>query len=306
MWIPVNQIRNIESMRQSAVELEPLLTRAIAEKVELVNDHCPRCGNPLKVKFLNPLVLFVKTCPDGHVAWITPMIAQRIHTFLTSSVGISAKTPDVPIDHKRKIVLIMAGFILMMAIQAFMQYTLKSTTVVGQSKPFQVMQSWGPRDYSKWYALPSFVEGMNEQEFAYWQQWRKIMEEGITNRMNAQDALNATHYSEEYMAIYEEYRRRQDIMINKLADLQPPERLRPFQDYVVNAGYDQLRFYEDYARAKTENKNRRFDEFRNHADLVAGDQKLWAAYHNFEALYPERTKETNDAIEQRLAWFDII
>ncbi len=167
-------------------------------------------------------------------------------------------------------------------------------------------KSWPSRDYSQWYPLPSNVGGMDAEEFIYWQKWCGIIENGITNRWNVHEGLNARHENDEYIAIENEYHRRQEKVITQFSDLQPPERLKKFQEYVVNAGNDQIHFYEDYARSKVDNKNKSFNEFLNHADLKTSDQKLWAAYHYFQSLYPSIDKATNDAIEQRLAWFDII
>ncbi len=165
---------------------------------------------------------------------------------------------------------------------------------------------WSAPDYSHWYPLPSNSSGMAAEEFAYWQKWCILMEEGITNRRHVQEVLDSTYQDKNYEVVYKEYRRRQQDMISRLSQFQPPERLKQFQEDVVNAGNDQIHFYDDYARAKMVNKNVLFKEFSSHADLKAGDEKLWAAYHYFQSLYPSIDKATNDAIEQRLAWFDII
>ena len=34
--------------------------------------------------------------------------------------------------------------------------------------------------------------------------------------------------------------------------------------------------------------------------------KLWDAFHEFESVYPNRDTATNNAIEQRLCWLDMI
>jgi len=150
------------------------------------------------------------------------------------------------------------------------------------------------------------VNGMDGVEYAYWKAWVAIMHEGIANRMNVQEALDQQLSVDDYKAVFLEYRDRQEEMLNRLSQLQAPDRIATFQNYIVDAGKDQIRFYEAYAAAKIEDPKRSFAEFRTHEDLKTSDKKLWDAYHYFQSLYPGINKAANDAIEQRLCWFDIV
>jgi hypothetical protein len=165
---------------------------------------------------------------------------------------------------------------------------------------------WQAKDYSQWYPLPNNTSNMDTEEFAYWRKWCAVIQEGISNRMNAQEQLDKPREPGYYQMIKREYLRRQEEELEKLSALIPPERLKQFQDDVIDAGRDQIRFYEDYASAKIQNPRRKFPEFRTNENLKSSDGKLWAAYHYFQSLYPGVDKATNDAIEQRLAWFDIV
>jgi hypothetical protein len=162
--------------------------------------------------------------------------------------------------------------------------------------------NWPSRDYKNWYPLTQ--EGIASEEMEFWSKWSATIEEGITNRMNIQDALGTHRISSVYEDILREFIRRQEEVLAKLSVLSVPSRLQIFQDYVLEAGHKQIEFYKEYTKAKIDNPESPFD--KNNDQLKVSDQRLWDAYHNFQALYPSRSKAFNDAIEQRLCWFDII
>ncbi len=132
------------------------------------------------------------------------------------------------------------------------------------------------------------------------------MEDGITNRMNVHEQFENSQKSDHIARIKAEYQSRQKRMLEALSEIQPPERLAEFHETVIKAGYNQIEFYLEYGTAKETNGQLKFENISNSPNLKNSDQKLWAAYHQFEALYPQRSKDFNDAIERRLAWFDII
>ena len=172
--------------------------------------------------------------------------------------------------------------------------------------PYKESKFFKAKNFRGWNPLPPSVNGMDGVEYAYWKAWVAIMHEGIANRMNVQEALDQQLSVDDYKAVFLEYRDRQEEMLNRLSQLQAPDRIATFQNYIVDAGKDQIRFYEAYAAAKIEDPKRSFAEFRTHEDLKTSDKKLWDAYHYFQSLYPGINKAANDAIEQRLCWFDIV
>jgi hypothetical protein len=165
--------------------------------------------------------------------------------------------------------------------------------------------NWPPRNYRQWYPLPN-VTDIDPMEMAYWQEWLKVIEEGITNRMNVHDYFNRPQHSTRVTGIKNEYWRRQTQILERLNQIQPPERLRTFHETVLDASHDQIEFYVDFGTAKEDNGKLTFENVADNPHLKNSDQKLWAAYHQFEALYPQRSNDFNDAIEKRLAWFDSI
>ncbi len=185
------------------------------------------------------------------------------------------------------------------------EWVLRQQCIAGKNIGSGVL-SWPGRDYSHWFPLPDQIINMPQEEYAYWQGWCMVMEEGVTNRLNVQKGLDADDQVDNYTAIYAEYRRRQEGMLERLTALVLPERLIGFQEGVISAGRDQLRFYEFYVQSRLSDRTRKLNNFLSHPDLKAGDAKLWEAYHYFQLLYPGINKAGNDAIERRLAEFDII
>jgi hypothetical protein len=178
--------------------------------------------------------------------------------------------------------------------------------VVFQKVGLASWQNWLPRDYSRWNPLPGNINNMDPEEYSYWQKWHVIMEEGITNRMNVQDALDQGHAKEEYTKIFNEYEGRQEKMLDKFRDLDVPQRFQPMKDDVLSAGDDQIQFYREYAQARAWKNDSKLNEFMNDIHLRSSDQKLHDAANYFKSLYPSIDRATHDAIERRLAWFDII
>lgn len=173
-------------------------------------------------------------------------------------------------------------------------------------KPEKVSVRWSQRDFSQWNLLPPKSGNINDEEYAYWQKWCLIMNDGINNRMNVDEGLNRKHRSSYYKALKKKYVARQKMMLEQLSKLIPPERLRLFHEKVISAGFDQIRFYEYLATEKLRDRTRTIKQYHDHPDLKTTDKKLWAAYYEFQSLYPQRTPAENDAIERRLAWFDMI
>jgi hypothetical protein len=132
------------------------------------------------------------------------------------------------------------------------------------------------------------------------------MEEGINNRMRAQTGFDGWQTPEDYRHIINQYEQRQKRMLASLNDLDAPPRLQRFKEEVIRAGQDQILYYEDYFRAKIKDSDIKAEELSNNDHLRSSDQKLHDADNYFKSLYPSMDKATNDAIERRVAWFDIV
>ena len=304
MWIEENKINTIENLLNSRAELEPILVQVMNDRITPMPEFCPHCGKKPANKRYEGLGVSLKACPDGHGAWLTPKVAENILDFMDS---MDHETPTPPNRNRvflRVFVIVVTffiGFVL-----SYREDILKNKSTAVIPSPKVSSQNWPSRIFKNWYPLPENIPNMDSQELAYWKVWCATMEIGITNRMNVQEALDNDNQVDEYSAINDKYKQSQQYMVQLLSVLYPPERLKPFHQFVISAAQDQMRFYEDYAAARAKNRNLKFKDFREDVNLIAVDKKLWDAYHYFQSLYPSRDKATNDAVERRLAWFDII
>ena len=166
---------------------------------------------------------------------------------------------------------------------------------------------WPTVQFQGWFPLPAKESVVNNvDEFNYFSQWTKTIEEGINNRYNIVSVLEAKRANKDYLEMFQIFRNKQDSFIGRLRTMPIPERLQSFHDAVIEAASDQINFYEEWARQKDENQNIKLNDLTANGDLKRCNELLWKAYHQFQNLYPTSDKATNDAIEMRLCQFDII
>ncbi len=181
-----------------------------------------------------------------------------------------------------------------------------TATIRLEDQPLISLDSWPDKNYKGWYPLPVNEPNIDYQEMQYWKAWVMIIEEGITNRMNMHDVMNANYKAGSYSSLFSKYQQLQEDVLYKLSQLEVPERLKPFHAFVMKAGPDQISFYSQYAQIKESNLATSFNDVSENNYLKVSDKALWDAYHDFQALYPSRSQAFNDSIEKRLCWFDII
>lgn len=271
---------------------------------------CPKCGKPFVVKPIPYFHMYVPSCPDGHGFWLDTGIAQKLKKFFAHA----GTSPSVSIKGKIdsfRIFVILTGI----ALGIFNFYkksenhpqtnyktslTMEHTSNVGAN-------NWPTRDFSRWNPFPAGQDAITDpQELDYIYAWMALINDGIVNRLNMQDALIAQRPSKEYVAVYDLFKYKQKGILYKLNKLVPPPRLENFHEMVIEAITSQVEFYEDYARRRSEEPELTFNQLTAHPRLKACDEKLWAAYYEFQRLYPSRDHATNAAIEQRLCWLDLI
>lgn len=271
---------------------------------------CPKCGKAFIRKQLNYIRVVVPACPDGHGVLLHNSDMDKIRLMLKGG-AVPSGTIHPKSDSFRVFVFLVGialvffnGFLHSQKSKTSrnykMTYTMEHTQKVGP-------HYWPSRDFSQWNAFPVEQNAVVvPEELQYFKSWMDIVNGGIVNRLNMQDALLAKRPVTEYMDAYYFYSDRQEQIINRLKDLVPPERLGTFHDLVVDAAINQVEFYEDYARRKTDVPALEFNALMQHPKLIDCNAKLWDAFHEFERIYPNRDTATNNAIEQRLCWLDMI
>lgn len=270
---------------------------------------CPKCGKPFVRKTLLYLRMVVPACPLEHGVWLSEAKALKIKQFFEKD-----NVSELPGGNKQ-----VTGFIL--GAMIMISFTVLHFLERKDAKPLQddnttysmghltkvSPQNWPNRDFSMWNTFPEKQNAITDpDELAYFQQWIILLNEGIVNRLNMNDALLAKRPPQEYADVYYYFQQRQNDIIRRLRDLYPPYNLQAFHNLVIEASEYQVEFYDDYTRQKTNNPSLNFNDLLTHSKLKSCDQKLWAAYYEFQRVYPNRDAATNNAIEQRLCWMDLI
>lgn len=270
---------------------------------------CPKCGKPFVRKTLNYIPAVVPSCPDGHGVWLNPKVMEKLRLLLKGEVLPAQRA------YKQRASFQVFVFFMGVALVIFngilrwdRKETPRSKMTASMDHAQKVSPSYWPgRDFSQWNAMPVDQNVIADpEELAYFQRWMVIANEGIVNRLNMHDALLVERPAIEYVEVYEYFADRQRLMLTRLNAFVPPATLEVFHDHVVAALNSQIDFYDDFVRRKTENPSVEFSEYREHPKLVDCDKKLWAAFYEFARIYPNRDATTNNAIEQRLCWLDII
>lgn len=320
MWFEQKKIEALASALKSGQKegLENILHDVLAVGTNPdpnIPTFCPRCGKPFVQKPLLYFMMGVKSCPNGHGVWLSADNARKITLYFEQHLP----TSNIPRQKVKSfsvfayLVAIAIGFFNFVQ-QPHSDRQAHTGLYPNYKKTFSMehLQNvsphyWPTRDFSQWNAFPDDqLVITNPEELGYFQQWIVLLNEGIVNRLNMNDALLAKRPSSEYTAIYYFYAERQNEVIRRLRDLYPPERLQVFHDEVIDAAVNQVAFYEDYARRKADDASLLFNQLLDHPKLKDCDAKLWAAFHEFERVYPDRDAMTNSAIEQRLCWMDLI
>lgn len=309
MWLEQRKIDALEQGLKSGqkTSVESILEELKGAKNTNVLTFCPKCGKPFVRRPLIHFQILVDACPEGHGVWLKNKSAFKIRQFFEQG----AVRPSI-LKYARAFFICMAVFTIAQLISRWSSehksfYPNYKTTYSMEHLQKVGPQYWPTRDYSQWNAFPEYQEAITDsQELAYFKEWILILNEGIINRLNMNDALLANRPGREYMDVYYFYANKQNEIIRRLYDLYPPDRLQVFHNQVIDASVSQVAFYQDYARRKEINPSLKFKELLDHPKLRDCDQKLWAAFHEFERQYPRRDAATNNAIEQRLCWMDLI
>lgn len=270
---------------------------------------CPTCHKELIHQSLPFLNLPALSCPDQHGVWLSQNTCLRFQKFAGEQIVLA--------DRRRirmNIYITILSFLL-----TFL--TVSWFTKGGDQEIAKLWVNWerqsagekiGPdhwpeRDFSQWYPLPAQPNGITDQdELLYFQRYMPVMEKGIVNRFNIQTAFDARRDPADYLAVYNIYAARQHDFLAQLSGLQPPQRLQEFHSRIIAATNDQIKFYNEYARKKYAKPKLQLNQLLADPHLKSCHEKLWGAYLTFQELYPAVDKPTNDAIERRLCYLDVI
>lgn len=270
---------------------------------------CPKCGKPFKRKNLNYIPAVVPVCPDGHGVWLNEGVQRRLSQLLKTGVVMPRHAYQKQVSFRVFVFFLGVALVIFNAAQRWEKKGPGNWKMTASMDHVQKVgpKYWPTRDFSQWNVMPYQQEAITDpEEMEYFRRWMVIANAGIVNRLNMHDALLVERPAVEYADVYQFYSERQRSVWGRLNSLVPPTRLEVFHEHVVAALDKQIDFYDDFVRRKVEDPSVSLSQLLQNPHLVDCDKKLWAAFYELARLYPSRDAATNNAIEQRLCWLDMI
>jgi hypothetical protein len=286
MWLDDSGLQAVDTVLQPGrtTEIDHLLADILASAPARGNTPtvCPTCRHDLVRRPLPRPDLFVSACPDGHGAWMTNDVADALRTFVETETGHIARRRHTIKLLNRVLTLGLFAGVCALALS----YAVVNGVVPG---PTGVLDS---------------ATTLSREDWVYFQQVVQLLEEGTSNRLRLEADLGAAPAT--YAARLTSYRERQHEFRGKLARLDTPSRLRAVHDKLLVATDHQIRFYEAFVAAKTEDPSVDLRRMAKHPDARGTDQNLWAAWHLIVQTYPKLDSRMSQTIEQHLCAYDVL
>jgi hypothetical protein len=311
MWLERNKLDLVkDALRKGeSVSIDLVLRDVLNQTDTDVPTTCPQCHKDLVRKGIPYLEMFTSVCPDGHGAWLSADNGRKLREFIERECSQAGRR------RHQVMMLRAAGFFLGM-VAIFMQVpqmlhkhlVTGITRHVADERGQKIGESfWPARDFSNWNPLPIKESVIDRQdELVYFQKWIEIMNDGVVNRLNMQEVLDTRRAPEDYTAVYQVFSAKQNDFLDRLSELEPPLQLEKFHRDILDATESQIAFYREYAERKSSDSSLKLGQLLENPRLKDTNELLWAAYHEFQHLYPNVDTATNNAIEQRLCWLDMI
>ncbi len=186
----------------------------------------------------------------------------------------------------------------------------QTSRVTDTTKPFKAshvtLSYWPPRKFTNWMVLPSSDSAFSSEEYAYLKNLTRLLEAGITNRMNIDEALTKKQPVGDYLKFADLFKEKQSAVLDKIRYLPPPDSLNDFHGKIEEATRDQINFYDSFANRKSQDPSLEIKSLVQDTDLKSCHENLWDAYIAYQKAFPKSKPATDQAIRARLAWMDMI
>ncbi len=336
MWVEQTGLTQIDTKVRygAAAEVDRLLQDLLAGATApaTVPVGCPTCQRDLVRQSLAIGTLFVRACPNGHGAWLSPETAES----LRSLVGNGTTS-------QRWQWLGVIGIVAVMSIVLFAIWPWRSgqeapaprspdpaavapaapTTPTTPTTPTPAAvspdagdhvdnaalseQYWPERRWPGARPLPLKESRIDvHEELLYFDQLLGVLAVGISNRLNMEGVLAVPRAPERYGELYDVYRGRQEDVLDRLRRLQTPDRLQSMHEQIVRATEQQIAFYRDFARAKTTDATTDLRRLLAHPAVREQNRALLDAWGRVRQIYPDLDTATREAIYYHLCGFDTV
>lgn len=308
MWINSHQFQKIDRFLVSGARglsfSGDLSLTLLEAKQGAISDvkNCPVCRHDLERRVLPFMEVFVQACPNGHGVSMPEEVFSQISQLVKKQAISWLPAKIAQLDSRSMQSLFFIGFLIALMIAPALI-----------PKPFDKGEPavkshvlWSDRKVEP-AAFPSTDSSIqNSEEWKYLEDIMFLIKEGIANRLNIQEALEASDSSEKIADIFSVYEAKQQEFLTKLNTLLPPPALNSFHEKLVLATASQIDFYAAFTAQKLKKKSTTLASMIDNPSLHISNRNLLAAYSEIKKVYPSMDVLTDTAIYERLCAFDII
>lgn len=305
MWLEHEKFREID---HAVVKGERRgLSRLLAELFHPENQkypkdptRCPKCQKTLVKKMDSYLEYFVQACPDRHGAWMSPEVSAKLQQFVNEQILLA---------HKKKQALQFFGILAVVLL--FFSFANRGTDWLSETffhPDMKISEKyWPDRDFRIFPDFPIKESKINSpEELLYLTQLLKLLEDGASNRINMDAVLKTRRSEEAYWKAFQHYELKHAEFMSRFRLLSVPEGLKPFHQKIETAAMAQLEFYGAFTQEKIGNPSLDLDGMLHHPALQTSNRELLSAFDSFKQYYPELDTQSQQAVEGRICWFDVV
>ena len=311
MWIESDQYRDINSAleRRSRDILERLFPNFLQPAIPPDNKPtlCPQCRKPLIRRAVPYVELFVSACPDHHGAWLSSDTAKKLRDFIHDELDVKKKK-SIHFFSARPYLyswLIISCVITLLAETPHILSRLAGVNSQGIVASKLGPHYWPVRVQEDWYPLTFEGAGIrSEDDRIYLDFIGLALEQGITNRLNLEDALKVKKSQEGYESLYHFFEENQLALLSLIGRVKVPEEWSEFHKHLLKAFGAQIQYYSDRISLLPDEAGRR--PFGENENLKTCHRELLEAWENFISIYADPNHPLHVGIYKRLCAFDVI
>lgn len=261
---------------------------------------CPKCQKALVRKMHPYLEYFVQACPDRHGAWMSPEVSDKLKQFVSEEMQVAGQ--------KKKTLQFLGVLGAAIIVLSLITHSPQWQRFSAHSQELKIGDTeWPQRDLSDFPKL-AIQEGSisNPEELLYLTQSLRLLETGISNRMNMETVLQTRRSPEKYAKALRVYQRIHEDFLMKWQILPVPETLKTFHSHIESAAQAQMEFYTVFAEAKSRDRAADLSQMLHEPSFKTCNRELLNAIDFIQQHYPQLDSQTRAAIQTRLSWFDVI
>lgn len=296
MWVEKDQYQQIGSALRRGKKnvVRRLLDRLFYEHDLLVmrKKECPRCHKPLIRKALPYAEVLVDACPDQHGIWLNTEVFQKLKGSLHEGIGSS-------LFWRLRLAMPSSGLWLLglFVITALVLVAKTVDSYYGGAfkgiQPGEISRSHWP--WREEFRIQQFFKNAGDElqpeQAAYFQMLFPLLHQAVSHKANMADVLKTNRPSHELEALYRFYEEKQYIILRALRQMDVPETLSNFHDYLIRALQSQIAYFLVTVNSRLAREESPVASSKGREDLQRSNGAIIAAWLIFRSTYPHLPKE---------------